>query len=165
MSQRRLAEDFQFGNTLMERFRDQLVGGLRDESIQGRLLAEMSLTYNEPVKRAHAGRAAATQVKELQAQKPSIDILTTNQLRQTNSAKKILPRDSPSVSRNICASCAGSHSRKDCKFRNAECNFCHKKGHIDKVCRNKAPTARARDKKKGLITLVCAGLRPAQTSV
>ncbi|KFD51280.1 hypothetical protein M513_07880, partial [Trichuris suis] len=137
----------------MERFRDQLVGGLRDESIQGRLLAETSLTYDEPVKRAQAGGAAATQVKELQAQKRSIDIPTTNRLRQTNSAKKILPRVSLRLEEHLrypCHpfSCAGSHSRKECKFRNAECNFYHKKGHIAKVCRSKAPTARACDKKK-----------------
>ncbi|KFD50051.1 hypothetical protein M513_09011 [Trichuris suis] len=133
---RRLAEEY------------QLVCGLRDESIQGRLPAETSVSYDKAVKRAQAGEAAASQVKELQAQKPSIDVPITNQLRQTNSTKRILPRDSPSASRNTCASCGGSHSRKDCKFRNAECNFCHKKGHISKVCRSKTPPTKSTNKQK-----------------
>ncbi|KFD64042.1 LOW QUALITY PROTEIN: hypothetical protein M514_08635 [Trichuris suis] len=130
---------------LMERLRDHVRTTRRVDPRP--FSRETSLTYDEAVKRAQAGEAAASQVKELQAQKPSIDVPTTNQLRQTNSAKKILPRDSPSASRNICASCGSSHSRKDCKFRNAECNFCHKKGHIAKVCRSKTSLTKPSNKK------------------
>lgn len=30
--------------------------------------------------------------------------------------------------------CGGAHSRYECKFREAVCHNCHKKGHIAKVC-------------------------------
>uniref|UniRef100_A0A5S6QAX4 RNA-directed DNA polymerase n=1 Tax=Trichuris muris TaxID=70415 RepID=A0A5S6QAX4_TRIMR len=135
---RRLAEGCSFGNTLTERLRDQLVCGLRDDTIQRRLLAETSLTYDEDVNMALAGEAAASQVKELQAQKLSLDSAsTTHQLRLNKPRKKISPKNLPSASGVPCASCGGSHKRDDCKFRNAECHHCHKKGHIASVCRSK----------------------------
>uniref|UniRef100_A0AC35EYZ7 Peptidase A2 domain-containing protein n=1 Tax=Panagrolaimus sp. PS1159 TaxID=55785 RepID=A0AC35EYZ7_9BILA len=37
-----------------------------------------------------------------------------------------------------CPSCGGRHNRKDCKFKDAECRFCHIQGHIESVCRKKA---------------------------
>ena len=36
-----------------------------------------------------------------------------------------------------CYRCEGKRTATDCKFRDAECNFCKKKGHIAKVCRSK----------------------------
>ena len=36
-----------------------------------------------------------------------------------------------------CYRCGGMHKATDCKFQDAECNFCKKKGHIAKVCRSK----------------------------
>lgn len=36
----------------------------------------------------------------------------------------------------ICASCGGSHARYECKFREAVCHNCSKKGHIAKVCKS-----------------------------
>ena len=33
-----------------------------------------------------------------------------------------------------CYRCDGKHKALDCKFQNAKCNFCKKKGHIAKVC-------------------------------
>uniref|UniRef100_A0A914R2Q9 RNA-directed DNA polymerase n=1 Tax=Panagrolaimus davidi TaxID=227884 RepID=A0A914R2Q9_9BILA len=39
-----------------------------------------------------------------------------------------------------CASCGGAHARETCKFKNAECRFCKKSGHIEKVCMKKNNT-------------------------
>ena len=33
--------------------------------------------------------------------------------------------------------CGGTHLPKDCYFKDAECHFCKKRGHISKVCRAK----------------------------
>ncbi|XP_003742186.1 uncharacterized protein LOC100904270 [Galendromus occidentalis] len=35
-----------------------------------------------------------------------------------------------------CSGCGGSHNRRSCRFSGATCFFCHKKGHLKKVCSN-----------------------------
>ena len=39
----------------------------------------------------------------------------------------------------LCNSCGGAHPRHLCKFRNAECHNCRKRGHIKRVCRSRTP--------------------------
>ena len=41
------------------------------------------------------------------------------------------------VSAAKCYPCGGTHLPKDCYFKDAECHFCKKRGHIAKVCRTK----------------------------
>ena len=41
------------------------------------------------------------------------------------------------VSAAKCYRCRGTHLPKDCYFKDAECHFCKKRGHIAKVCRAK----------------------------
>ena len=47
-----------------------------------------------------------------------------------------------------CYSCGGKHKRSSCKFRDATCHFCEKKGHIQKVCRKKKFLDKKKDSKK-----------------
>ena len=49
-----------------------------------------------------------------------------------------------------CHRCGGKHAPSTCKFKSYECHFCHKKGHLQSVCRKKSqarhdsePTAQA----------------------
>ena len=46
-----------------------------------------------------------------------------------------LPRRSPSG--KTCFRCGGSHYATDCHFKDTVCNYCHKKGHIQRVCRSR----------------------------
>ena len=41
-------------------------------------------------------------------------------------------------SSGVCYRCGGKHWSSDCRFRDAECRACGKKGHIARVCRSKA---------------------------
>ena len=36
-----------------------------------------------------------------------------------------------------CYRCGGTHPADRCRFKDSECHYCHKKGHIAKVCRAK----------------------------
>ena len=54
---------------------------------------------------------------------------------KNSSAKQKSHQDFP---RGTCGRCGSTtHVGKDCKFRNAECRFCKKTGHIEKVCLQK----------------------------
>uniref|UniRef100_A0A5S6Q5Z6 CCHC-type domain-containing protein n=1 Tax=Trichuris muris TaxID=70415 RepID=A0A5S6Q5Z6_TRIMR len=37
-----------------------------------------------------------------------------------------------------CYRCNGRHAQQNCQFRNVDCRFCGKKGHIERACRAKA---------------------------
>ncbi|KFD64442.1 hypothetical protein M514_23466 [Trichuris suis] len=135
---RQLAEDCKFEATLTERLRDQLVCGLRDNAIQRRLLAETSLTFDEAFKRALAGEAAANQAKEVQAQNSFAGTISSSHHVQhgKKNSSSFRRHGQSNGQKKTCAGCGGQHKREDCKFKDSECHFCHKKGHIAKVCRS-----------------------------
>lgn len=43
-----------------------------------------------------------------------------------------------------CYRCGGQHLREDCRFKEAHCHNCRRKGHIAKVCKSKSTTQQAR---------------------
>ena len=47
------------------------------------------------------------------------------------------PNRGTAMNQPTCAGCGGDHPRSQCKFLNAECRTCGKKGHISKACRSK----------------------------
>ena len=139
---KRLSEDCEFGTTLNERLRDQLVSGLTIEGIQRQLLSETTLTFDETVKKALAGEAATAQVRELQTQ-----------FSAPPTTYKVHHQKETTVQKgSSCIGCGGSHKREQCKFKNAECHMCHKKGHIAKVCRSKPDNSVKFSKKKSVAT-------------
>ncbi|GBO23854.1 Transposon Ty3-G Gag-Pol polyprotein [Araneus ventricosus] len=142
---RRLAEECNFGATLTERLRDQLVCGIKDEALQRRLLAESTLTFNEAFLRAVAAESAAEQAKHIHSQKFNTGN-STNLIRQhSNNNKRTFQKSSSSQSKPgnaqsadvICYGCGGHHDRSSCKFRDVTCRFCKKKGHVERACRAK----------------------------
>uniref|UniRef100_A0A914QZF6 Peptidase A2 domain-containing protein n=1 Tax=Panagrolaimus davidi TaxID=227884 RepID=A0A914QZF6_9BILA len=63
-----------------------------------------------------------------------------NRHRAPSPAASTSSRDSNASSsskRGACFSCGGSHERQTCKFKDAICRFCNKKGHIEKACISK----------------------------
>ena len=41
------------------------------------------------------------------------------------------------VGQQLLYRCGGNHNAQKCWFKEEECRFCHKKGHIAKVCQKK----------------------------
>ena len=57
---------------------------------------------------------------------------------RTNNKQKTKPKPSAGAAPKPrqCQWCSGDlHSHKDCPDKEAQCNFCHKKGHYEKTCR------------------------------
>ena len=47
--------------------------------------------------------------------------------------------------KNECYRCGGgSHKASECKFKDAECHYCKKKGHIARVCRSRLRKQKAK---------------------
>ncbi|KFD49840.1 hypothetical protein M513_09307 [Trichuris suis] len=133
---RRLASDCNFGSNLEERLRDQFVCGLKDEDLQKRLLAHSELDLNDALREAVAAESASRQAKDIRsANAENAEIPGTHQIRKGTDQRP--PKAAGSSVRCSCASCGGEHQRNQCRFRNAICRWCSRKGHIEKVCRSK----------------------------
>ena len=129
---RRLATTCKFGNFLDDALRDRLVCGLRSESARRRLLAdadgEISLT--KAVELAQRDEQAELNSKALKGTEASLKKLS-HMPRRDRTAHR------PSQ-RRPCYRCGRSnHDAKDCKFLDAICSFCDKKGHIAPACLKK----------------------------
>ena len=121
---RRLSEHCKFEATLDNMLRDRLVCGIRDVRTQRRLLAEADLTRKKAFELAQAAEVAEKQAKDLRA-----PITGTVHTLQKQPSTPVLEN---------CSRCGGKHAAASCRFKDAECYLCHKKGHLARVCRSKA---------------------------
>lgn len=122
---RRLAEHCQFGDGLSDALRDRLVCGIHSESTQKRLLTERELTLARALEIAVSMETAAKDALELQ--------------RKAISECHINKFTSKKSENSLCFRCGKkSHSPTECWFKEKECRQCHRKGHIQKMCKTKA---------------------------
>ena len=110
-----------YGTYLDKALLDQLIWGVRSESIEKKLLSETNLTLANAMELAQAIEAADQNVKAMKGTEAAVQKLTVS-----------------SKHRSPCYRCGKSnHDAKDCRFRNANCNWCGKKGHIASACRSR----------------------------
>ncbi len=122
---RRLSTHCAFGDYLEQALRDRLVCGIRSESIQKRLLAEVELTLKRAVELARGMEAAEKNAKSLKGIDGAVHKISTGTDQGVTT----------------CYRCGKtSHDQKDCRFREAECHNCGKQGHIASVCRSAKKT-------------------------
>ena len=125
---RRLATHCEFGEYLNDALRDRLVCGLCNNSIQKRLLSEANLTFAKAVEMAQGLEAAERNARKLQGHEET-PVNRVSQKGEIAATSKPLEK--------ACYRCGGTgHTPNNCKFRNATCRRCQKKGHIARVCRS-----------------------------
>lgn len=135
---RKLSEFCDFKDTLEDMLRDRLVCGCKDKRLQCKLLAEKDLTFTQALSIAKATETAEKEARDLQ-ETTTAPVNSLQGGRKTCVKKPLtltqaLPQKASVM---ICHRCGGKHKATDCKFREAECHFCKKKGHIARACRNK----------------------------
>ena len=142
---KRLAATCNFGTTLGERLRDAFVAGVRNPSVQRRLLTEPdSLTLDQACQIALMMESAETQAQKLR----TVDLSGGEALRLTLSAMgKTQGQQSSTIGpesreasedQGACYRCQGGHLPSRCRFRKAKCRECHETGHIARACPKKA---------------------------
>ncbi len=134
------AEYCEYGDSLKEMLRDRLVCGVSHEGIQKRLLAEKNLTYEKATELALAIESAERDTKDIKRSHPPMHKpVLYNRSTATPSSKGDTPAkgdDKPKGTRTVtCYRCGGDHLAPVCKFKDSQCNFCKKTGHITRVCR------------------------------
>lgn len=135
---RKLSEHCNFGDTLDSMLRDRLVCGCNDHRLQCKLLAEPDLTFTKAFNIAKAVEMAECESREMQnpaaRSQQSVHAVTNKTNSQARQRKQLSQADSPHPN---CYHCSGRHSPAECKYRDSECHFCRKKGHLGKVCKTK----------------------------
>ena len=128
---RRLTEFCEYGTTLDNMLRDRLVCGMKHERIQQRLLgAGATLTLTKALDTALSMESAIQQSSIIKSYQH-----TENQSSEIHKVER--QERKQDMSQN-CFRCEGRHQPNSCPFKDKECFFCHKKGHITKVCRSKS---------------------------
>ena len=109
----RLSMDCDFGDFLKPALRDRLVCGLKNESAQKKLLTEANLTFTRAVEIAEGNEAAEASTQEFNKGNPA----SVRRMTQP------------------CYRCGRhNHTPDECRFKDATCHVCKKKGHLANVC-------------------------------
>ena len=140
---RRLVEHCQFGQTLDEMLQDRLVCGITDGRVQRRLLSEPELTLKKALELAQAQETAEKGAQQLQQQRPQTSQLHAighGQVKRSSHRQMNARQDQQQREQRPCYRCGRTHSTATCRFKDAVCHKCNKKGHLAKVCRSKRPT-------------------------
>ena len=128
---------------------DRLVCGINDDRIQKRLLSEPELAFQNAfdLHVAQAMEMADKGTHDLQniSQSPQSDVNILQQnhgqsLKKTsrsNAAHVQSTRPFCPATGSQCYHCGGKHTASVCWAKEATCHYCHKKGHIVRVCRTK----------------------------
>lgn len=115
---RKLTRNCEFGGSLEDMLRDRLVCGVRNNKIQQKLLSEATLTFAQAVSLSSATERAEQNLKDLHESKDW-------PVHAVKAPTK-------------CFRCGKSnHTHEECRFKNADCYICHKRGHIAPVCKQK----------------------------
>ena len=133
---RRLSEHCQFGTSLNDMLRDRLVCGINNDHYQRRLLAESKLNMESADKNVQELRSSDS---EQQAEADVKQVLPSFR-RFQNDANVRAP----------CYRCGeDGHHPAACRFKNTECSYCKKIGHIFRACRARGKQCRGRGRRRG----------------
>ena len=139
---RKQAAKCNFGSDLLTQMRDRIVAGVNDTDLQKRLLRQPGLTYDKAriilESADDVDLATASNAEVLAVRKPETPTRQGGQRNFRNRSHSKHRARAPENAKMLgqCNSCGGRHERRTCKFRDAECHQCHRKGHIRKVCRS-----------------------------
>ena len=124
---RSLAEYCNFGGTLDDMLRDQLVWGVKNDAIQQKLLGEAKLTFKRAMELAQGLETAAQNVQTLKASTQGSDPGKSEVHKIADAGKGL-----------TCHRCGKiGHIATKCRYKDTVCHKCGKKGHLKAVCRSK----------------------------
>ncbi len=128
---RRLADKCSYGAHLEEALRDRFVCGLREATIQRKLLAIDGLTLKTAYETAYGNEAAYLRASQLQGSKTAVHV-------ETAAVNAIENKRPAGRSNSACGRCGKTnHSSDSCYYRQQKCRACGKLGHIARMCRGK----------------------------
>jgi len=138
-----LAKFCNFDTTLTDMLRDKFVCGLRNGSLQQKLLANDKLTFALAQQMALNDECARKEVAQLQGKTVESRFTAVHALgSKPKPTAKSTPSNEGRGFDKKCSHCGRkNHAAKDCKFRTAICHKCDQKGHIAPICPTKGKSS------------------------
>ena len=133
----KIAEHYQYKDTLKDMLRDCLVCGVNHEGIQRKLLAEKNLTYEKALEILLTMETAEQGTKDLKVHDTTVAPKEIHYTPLSKSKQRYTAGRTKTHSTVTCYRCLGEHLANACKFRTAECHLCKEVGHIAKACKSK----------------------------
>ena len=129
---RSIAEHCQYPEDILpDMLRDRIVCGIRDKAVQRSLLKETRLTYQSALDTALGAEAAAHDAKQLQDRQKTLPV------NRMGNGKAKKPAKTSAGGISDCYRCGGKHPATHCRYKEYDCHYCKKKGHLASVCRKK----------------------------
>lgn len=130
MDLEKLAQTCNFGAHLDTAIRNQFVFGLRNRTIQSRLLEVRDLTLAKAKEIAFGMEMSHRGTDEMHGSKHGKQ--KKKNAIPKSPAPKVKPK--PNVQEKACYRCGDTdHFANKCRHQSTVCNFCKKKGHLEKV--------------------------------
>lgn len=103
--------------------------------MQRRLLAKTDLCFQKALDIAIVAETAKKNVLDLRTSFTSGNAVTQGAWKNDCNKKNMIQRKTTKVtSKKPCFRCGKAYAPSECRFVTAECRFCKKKGHIERVC-------------------------------
>ncbi|XP_060543768.1 uncharacterized protein K02A2.6-like isoform X2 [Pantherophis guttatus] len=134
---------------------DRVVFGMRDRGLQKKFLSRKKLVLKDVVEEATASEISEKAAAAVSRAKGIHKIRSTTQSSTEDSAAGSESEEESTVHKvsrpprretaqksykgERCASCRGDHPRASCKWRDATCRRCNRRGHIAEACRAEEP--------------------------
>ena len=134
-----LAATCEFGATLEEQLRDQLVYGISSKELRTKLL---SAAYGEKLKWAKVKdivnnfESTTSSLKTFQHTPLRTDSVSSSKWK-AHAREKTERKQTPSANGDTCYRCQREgHSAANCRYKDFQCRACNKKGYLERACRN-----------------------------
>ena len=156
---RKLAEYCEYGATLSDMLRDRLVCGILDRTVQRRLLQQHDLTFDKALEIALTSETAEKDSEPLNLSTAPDQIgkvkdrpppAPPSTYKSDHNSKRGKPpnrggkrqQSAQSQRKEECYRCGGDHSQAHCPYKEYDCNYCKKKGHLARRCRKRTQEER-----------------------
>ena len=144
---RTLAKTCQFGTSLDEMIRDQIIEKCESNALRRRLLGEREFTLDDLLPIARSFELADRQALEMEQKFESSTHLNSIERKRDfqQSRRNSAKREDNNKQKSVCYCCGNEgHRAKDaeCPALNKTCRRCGKSGHFVRVCRQTTPSQR-----------------------
>ncbi|RWS19639.1 uncharacterized protein B4U80_07483, partial [Leptotrombidium deliense] len=135
-----LAQDCEFDKLTDSMILDQIICGIRNDSLRGNMLRETSLTLDKATTMCQLNQSSLKQMKQISGQE-NVCIVRSPQSKRSNWKSKINKQKSSSPEKETkaidCKFCGRRHAFRDCPAFGKQCRSCGKKNHFASMCFSK----------------------------